>query len=57
MMKIDDIDFEQYEKYKKYIEKINKEICKLCCIPKDRLNENKDERWTEYDCSRDASRY
>ena len=37
---IDDIDFEQYEKYKKYIEKINKEICKLCCIPKDRLNEN-----------------
>lgn len=37
---IDNIDLEQYKIYKEYYEKINKEICKLCCIPKDYLNEN-----------------
>lgn len=50
---IDNTSFEQYKKYREYIEK---EILKLTGIPKKYLNENKDERWTEYDCEGDASR-
>jgi hypothetical protein len=50
---IDNVSFEQYKKYREYIEN---EILKLTGIPKKYLNENKDERWTEYDCRGDANR-
>lgn len=40
---IDDIDFEQYKKYKEYIENEMFNF-NLLGIPKERLNENKDER-------------